>query len=154
DIIRDGLHPANGDGRSSSVRTPLAPTGREADMTDTPINRLIGRLQGHGCNPRETGSGQWKSRCPAHNGKSQTPSIKHADDGTVVLHCHHVDATGQTCSAEAIVRSLGLEMRDLFPDRLGPSASKPKPAPTSSRNGNGKAWRSSEDAIAWHAKAL
>jgi Protein of unknown function (DUF3987) len=123
-------------------------------MSETPINRLIGRLQSHGCNPRETGSGQWKSRCPAHKGRSSNLSIKQAEDGAVILHCHHVDATGQTCSAEAIVRSLGLEMRDLFPDRPGPPARKPKAAPATSRNGNGKAWRSPEDAIAWQAKTI
>jgi hypothetical protein len=123
-------------------------------MSETPINRLIGRLQSHGCNPRETGSGQWKSRCPAHKGRSSNLSVKQADDGAVILHCHHVDATGQTYSAEAIVRSLGLEMRDLFPDRLGLPSGKPKAAPTASRNGNGKAWRSPEEAIAWHAKTV
>jgi hypothetical protein len=123
-------------------------------MSETPINRLIGRLQSHGCNPRETGSGQWKSRCPAHKGKSSNLSIKQADDGAVMLRCHHVDAAGQTCSAEAIVRSLGLEMRDLFPVRLGSPPRKPKVASAASRNGNGKAWRSPEDAIAWHAKMI
>jgi Protein of unknown function (DUF3987) len=123
-------------------------------MSETPINRLIGRLHSHGCNPRETGSGQWKSRCPAHKGRSSNLSIKQADDGAVILHCHHVDATGQTCSAEAVVRSLGLEMRDLFPEKLGSPLRKPKAAATPSRNGNGKAWRSPEDAIAWHAKTI
>jgi putative DNA primase/helicase len=132
----------------------VAESGGEAAMSETPINRLIGRLQSHGCNPRETGSGQWKSRCPAHNGRSSNLSIKQADDGAVILHCHYVDATGQTCSAEAIVRSLGLEMRDLFPDRLGSPPGKAKAAPSASRNGKGKAWRSAEDAIAWQAKTI
>jgi hypothetical protein len=123
-------------------------------MSETPINRLVGRLKTHGCNPRETGSGQWKSRCPAHKGKSQNLSVKQADDGAVILHCHHVDATGQTCSAEAIVRALGLELRDLFPDRPGSPVSKPKVTRATSRGSNGKAWRSPEDAIAWHAKTI
>jgi hypothetical protein len=126
-------------------------------MTDSPINRLIGRLQSHGCNPRETGSGQWKSRCPAHNGRSQNLSIKEADDGTVVLHCHHVEATGQTCSPQVIVGALGLEMRDLFPDRPGAPSRKPKP-PTVQSNGkghsNGRAYKSPEAAVASVSKAL
>src|SRR5262249_5596225 len=123
-------------------------------MSETPINRLIGRLQSHGCNPRETGSGQWKSRCPAHKGKNSNLSIKQTEDGAVILHCHHVDANGQTCSAEAVVRSLDPAMRDLFPARRGSTPGKSKAATATSRNGNGKAWRSPEDAIAWHAKTI
>jgi putative DNA primase/helicase len=149
-----GVIPPTGMGRSPSVRLQLAQPGGEAAMSETPINRLIGRLQSHGCNPRETGSGQWKSRCPAHKGRSSNLSVKQADDGAVILHCHHVDATGQTCSAEAIVRSLGLEMRDLFPDKLGSPPGKARVAMAASRNGNGKAWRSPEAAITWHAKTV
>jgi hypothetical protein len=53
------------------------------------------------------------------------------DNGSVVMHCHHVDAGGQVgCTADAIVQLLGLSLKDLFPQPNGPipkSKSSPKP---------------------------
>ncbi|MGP0063307.1 MAG: phage/plasmid primase, P4 family [Isosphaeraceae bacterium] len=115
-------------------------------MINAPVEEVIRRLNSGGYDPQPSGSGQWRSRCPAHRGRSSNLSIKAGDDGTVVLHCHHVDEGGRTCSAEAIVQSLGLEMRDLFPSNGNWSAS-PKAATTKTK----KAWRSPEQAIDWLA---
>jgi hypothetical protein len=125
-------------------------------LLQSPIDRVIGRLRSGGFNPRETGANQWKSRCPAHQGKNSNLSIKAADDGTVVLHCHRVDEAGRTCSPESIVQAIGLEMKDLFPPRDGPIPTPGKSrarakaaAPTGRRNG--KVWQSPEDAIGFVA---
>lgn len=48
-------------------------------------------------------------RCPAHNGEgSSSLSVARSDDGGVLVHCF------AGCSAEAVVGSLGLKMKDLF----------------------------------------
>ncbi|HEX6995054.1 MAG TPA: DNA primase [Gammaproteobacteria bacterium] len=68
---------------------------------------LLARLDG----VRETGPGKWIARCPAHEDRRPSLSIRETDDGTILLH----DFGG--CSPIEIVHTLGLEYRDLFPDR-------------------------------------
>ncbi|HEX6996135.1 MAG TPA: DNA primase [Gammaproteobacteria bacterium] len=68
---------------------------------------LISRLDG----VRETGAGRWLARCPAHDDRSPSLSIRECDDGTILLH----DFGG--CSALEVVESIGLEFADLFPTR-------------------------------------
>lgn len=75
-----------------------------------PIDLVLSRLEAHLCAPRSTGNGKWRSRCPAHDGNHHNLSISEASDGTVGLRCH-----SKGCNALAIVHSLGLELRDLFP---------------------------------------
>ena len=53
---------------------------------------------------RKTGGG-WTARCPAHDDRTPSLSIRHADDGKVLVHCH----TG--CDQERVIaalRGLGL----------------------------------------------
>jgi putative DNA primase/helicase len=116
-------------------------------LLQSPIDRVIGRLRGLGFNPKESGAGQWKSKCPVHKGKNSNLSIKAGDDGTVILHCHHVEQGGRTCSPESIVKAIGLEMKDLFPPKDGPTPKRSKAKAAK----NGKVWRSPEDAIAFVA---
>jgi len=52
-------------------------------------------------------SHNWVARCPAHDDKTPSLSIK-STNGKVLLYCH----TG--CSTRDIVGALGLELRDLF----------------------------------------
>lgn len=70
---------------------------------------LITRLQG----VRKTGRESWAARCPAHEDKSPSLSVKRLDDGRTLLHCF------AGCSTESVLASLGMEMADLFPDKLG-----------------------------------
>lgn len=64
---------------------------------------------------------RWKARCPAHDDKNPSAYITETDDGTLLVKCW------AGCSTAEIVATLGLEMRDLFPNsnqnpgRLGPS---------------------------------
>lgn len=66
---------------------------------------LLSRLEA----VRETGANRWIAKCPAHDDRSPSLSIRETADGTVLLRCF----TG--CAAVDVVRSVGLELRDLFP---------------------------------------
>ncbi len=111
--------------------------------TVAPIDTVIAKLGALGCEPQDAGPGQWRSRCPVHEGRSRNLSIKCNSDGSVLLHCHHVDAGGARCSAAQIAQRLGLSMRDLFPSSR--REENPKKART---------WRTPEDAIAVIARRL
>jgi putative DNA primase/helicase len=51
----------------------------------------------------------WTARCPAHDDHRPSLSISEGNDQRILLHCH------AGCRPEAIVRALGMDMRDLFP---------------------------------------
>ena len=71
-------------------------------------SKLIDRLDG----VRATGPGRWIAKCPAHEDRSPSLSIRQADDGKVLLHCF-----GNACGAADVVAAVGLEFADLFPPR-------------------------------------
>ena len=77
-------------------------------------NKLLGRLD----RVRECGTGAWMACCPAHADKSPSLSIRQTGDGTLLVHCF------AGCDTGAILKALGLELRDLFPrplkDRVPP----------------------------------
>ena len=87
-----------------------------------PIEGLLYKLEGL----RKNGDGKWTARCPAHDDRTPSLNIRELDDGKVLLKCW------AGCSIEAIVKALGLHLRDLFPgDALpsyGPSISSTKSA--------------------------
>jgi len=60
---------------------------------------------------RQTGRGTWLARCPAHDDRGPSLSIREKEDGTVLLHCF------SGCSAHEVVAAVGLEIADLFPPR-------------------------------------
>ena len=61
--------------------------------------------------PKARKSGKsWSARCPAHDDRHASLSISRGTDGRVLLNCH------AGCSADQVCRSLGLEMKDLFPN--------------------------------------
>ena len=67
--------------------------------------RLLDRLEA----VRRTGPGRWLARCPAHEDRSPSLSIREADDGRVLIHCF------AGCGAAEIVAAVGLDLADLFP---------------------------------------
>src|SRR5881398_660799 len=84
-------------------------------IAESPIAKVLSRLKG----AKQSGKG-WTACCPGHDDKDPSLSVTRTDDGTVLLKCH----TG--CSAEAVVKSIGLELIDLFPPKgNGYSGSKP-----------------------------
>ncbi|MEJ7567964.1 MAG: hypothetical protein WKF41_06835 [Gaiellaceae bacterium] len=65
---------------------------------------------------KKSGKG-WTSRCPGHDDKQASLSVSEGDDGRVLVNCF------ADCSASEIVTALGLQLRDLFPDRGGGASS-------------------------------
>jgi hypothetical protein len=80
--------------------------------------KLLDRLE----RVKQTAPGRWLARCPAHDDRSPSLSIRETDDGRVLLH----DFAG--CSVEDVLTALGLGLSDLFEKPLGHSF-----APTHSR---------------------
>ena len=74
------------------------------------IGELLSRLD----KVKHTGQGRWVARCPAHNDRTPSLSLRELDDGRVLLRCF------AECSAHEIVTSVGLELTDLFPPRKIP----------------------------------
>ena len=57
---------------------------------------------------RRTGPGTWQARCPAHEDRSPSLSIRAGDDGRVLIHCF------AGCSHRAILAALRLSSQELF----------------------------------------
>jgi hypothetical protein len=66
---------------------------------------LISRLDG----VKRTGPGRWLARCPAHEDRSPSLSIRELEDSRVLVHCF------ASCSVEEVLSAVGLEMDVLFP---------------------------------------
>jgi hypothetical protein len=73
----------------------------------SPIDAVLSRLE----RPRERSKGQWSARCPAHDDRGPSLSVREIDDGRVLLHCF------SGCSTPQVLGALGLDLADLFPPR-------------------------------------
>jgi hypothetical protein len=69
--------------------------------------RLLTRLAG----VRSVAPDRWIARCPAHDDKSPSLSIRELGDGTVLVKCF------AGCGAADVVEAVGLRFPDLFPPR-------------------------------------
>jgi hypothetical protein len=84
----------------------------------SPVEKVLGRLKQY-----KKGKGEFRARCPAHNGKSDDSlSITEGDDGRALVTCH------AECDRQDIVSALGLEMVDLFVHNGRPSRGAAKKA--------------------------
>lgn len=72
---------------------------------------------------KQVGPFRWQARCPAHDDKGPSLSIRETDDGRVLVHCF------AGCSVHEIVQAAGLELADLFPPRPGADHSRPERQP-------------------------
>lgn len=72
-----------------------------------PIDRALSQLD----SVRKRQQGQWSARCPAHDDKGPSLSVRETPEGAVLLHCF------AGCEAGEIVGAMGLELHDLFPPR-------------------------------------
>lgn len=68
---------------------------------------LLSRLEG----VKRTGQGRWVAKCPAHDDRTPSLSIRETDDGRVLVH----DFGG--CDTGTVLQAVGLTFSDLFPDR-------------------------------------
>jgi CHC2-type zinc finger protein len=71
------------------------------------VEALVDRLE----RAKRTGSGRWIARCPAHNDKNPSMSVRELEDGRVLIHCF------AGCAVEEIVAAVGMTLSDLFPDK-------------------------------------
>jgi hypothetical protein len=71
------------------------------------VDRLLAKLD----RVRRTGDARWAARCPAHEDRSPSLSIREIDDGRILLHCFG------GCSVEDVVGAIGVRLEDLFPPR-------------------------------------
>jgi len=67
-------------------------------------SKLVERVTG----VKQTGAGRWIARCPAHEDKSPSLSIRETDDGRVLIH----DFGG--CAVDDVLAALDLRFSDLF----------------------------------------
>ncbi len=72
------------------------------------VDKILQRLEG----VKTTPSG-WTARCPAHDDRKPSLSIKKGDDGRVLVHCH------AGCTPDSVVARLGLTLADLQPEQRG-----------------------------------
>ena len=79
-----------------------------SEVRRRPVDVLLERLDG----VQDRGRGQYYARCPAHEDKSPSLSIRETGDGTVLIHCFAL------CSPDEIVSAIGLDIADLFPTKL------------------------------------
>ena len=73
------------------------------------VETLLARLDG----VKRTGEGRWVARCPAHEDRSPSLSVRELPDGRLLVH----DFGG--CSTLDVLAAIGLSLQDLFPERLG-----------------------------------
>ena len=83
---------------------------------------LLSRLAGK----RRSGDGRWLARCPAHEDRSPSLSIRETGD-RVLLFCH------AGCTAPEIVAAVGLTMADLFDGKPSSGKSSTPRVPFSER---------------------
>lgn len=60
---------------------------------------------------RQTGKGTWIARCPAHDDKGPSLSLREVEDGRVLLHCF------AECLPVDVLTSLGLDWSAAFEPR-------------------------------------
>jgi hypothetical protein len=61
-------------------------------------------------------NGRYTASCPAHEDKSPSLALRELDDGRILLHCFG------GCSTDAVLGAIGLDMTDLFPEKIDTAA--------------------------------
>jgi DNA primase len=72
------------------------------------IDDFLGRLD----KVRAHSGNSWTACCPAHLDKDPSLTISYVDDGRILIHCF------AGCDPISIMHALGLDLEDLFPERL------------------------------------
>lgn len=63
---------------------------------------------------KRTGPGRWQARCPAHDDRGPSLSIRELDDGRLLVFDH------AGCGVEEVLKAVGCTFDDLFPPRQPP----------------------------------
>lgn len=88
------------------------------------VDTLLSRLD----RVKRTGPDRWIARCPAHDDRGPSLSVREMDDGRTLVHCF------AGCSVHEVVATLGLELSDLFPPRPLLDGRKPERRPFSAED--------------------
>jgi hypothetical protein len=67
---------------------------------------LLSRLE----RSKKTGRDRWLARCPAHEDRRPSLSIRELGDGRTLVHCFG------GCDVESVLSAVGLGFSDLFPE--------------------------------------
>lgn len=70
-------------------------------------DQLLARFDG----VRRAGRDRWVARCPAHDDRHPSLSLRPGDKGNWLLHCH------AGCGVDEVISAAGLAWRDIEPDR-------------------------------------
>ena len=81
-------------------------------------DKLISLLDG----VTETGRDRWIACCPSHEDRSPSLAIREAED-SLLIYCH------AGCSSYEIVSAVGLELSDLYPEKLSVVGNRPMSKP-------------------------
>ena len=81
---------------------------RQQGENMTPLEKILGRLDG----VKKAGKG-YTALCPAHDDRNPSLSIREADDGRVLVHCH------AGCCTEGVLGAVGYTMKDIMPESEG-----------------------------------
>ena len=81
------------------------------------VHNLISRLD----KVKTTGKNKWRACCPAHKGAKQSLAIRD-DNGKVLIHCF-----AEGCAIDDILRTVGLSLTDIMPEKLGEAKANRKP---------------------------
>lgn len=72
------------------------------------IDNLLSRLHG----VKRTSAESWVARCPSHDDKRPSLTLRECSDGRVLVHCF------AGCGTSEVLGAVGLAMEDLFPAPL------------------------------------
>ena len=83
------------------------PAGRSGHEQGRSVSAetLLSRLHG----VRKTGPDRWLAKCPAHEDRRASLSVREVDDGRTLLHCFAL------CRVEEVLGALGLDWSAIFP---------------------------------------
>lgn len=95
--------------RDTTLERPTVSAAGRAKSTADPAQVLLARLDG----VRSAGHG-WVARCPAHDDKRPSLSVAEGREGRLLVHCFG------GCQTADVLVAVGLELRDLYPQRLAP----------------------------------
>ena len=72
------------------------------------VDVLLSRL----ARVRQSKPNSWMACCPAHPDKSPSLAVTYVEDGRILIHCF------AGCEAGDVLTAVGMNIRDLFPERL------------------------------------
>lgn len=79
-------------------------------------SKLLDRLDG----VKYHGGNRWMSKCPAHDDRSPSLSIRETHSGVVLIHCF------AGCHSGDVLAAVNLRVRDLFPEKLDVDGLRPQ----------------------------